>query len=363
MRTFRVRLSLVSSLGTPFQADTLFGHICWAIRYLEGEGALTEFLDAYTDGKTPVILSDGMPAIGNRFYLPYPRLPVHPKDHHQLAERLGISPENRAQRRLFESTCKAVEKKPWVEAETLMRRASPISVLTILEDCLSLKICPGTMSERDGAQCSCADWQECPALDTGLGNSAKCHYIYPESFAVVTMHNVIDRITMASVNLYSREDLFPAHDFYFLISIDEQIFSQDRLAACLDYIARTGYGRDKSSGCGAIRELKVEEWSLPHVSDANGFLNLSSAYVPTPGKLPRGFYQVHVKRGKIAEDYVLSYSPWKRPILMIRAGAVFEGDPNAPYGSLLKNVHYQLDQVVQYGYAYPLGVKIDAEAL
>ncbi len=363
MRALRIRFSLASSLGTPFHADTLFGHICWAIRYLEGEASLRCFLEAYADGETPLLVSDGMPVIGNSFYLPRPLLPIYSSELRELSNRIGIDTENRAEQRLFASACKAVDKKPWIEYDALLQRAWPLSMARVLEDCFRLVLCPGSMTERVPSQCACKDWRECPALDTGSPKVSNCAYSYPESVVMRTMHNVIDRIHMASVNLYVRDDTFPFHEFYFLASVDENVFSKERLSACLRYLESVGYGRDKSCGCGAIRDIHFEEWFPLEVQAPNGFLNLSSAYVPAVGKMPLGFFRTHVKRGKLGEEYVLKYSPWKRPILMIRAGSVFKADPSVPHGTLLKNVHYQLPHVVQYGYAYPLGVKLDETTL
>lgn len=362
MRTYRVRFSLVSSLGTPFQSDTLFGHICWAIWYLEGIDALNEFLEAYTDGSAPLLVSDGMPVIGDAFYVPSPSLPKRPGELNELASRLGIR-DDVSQRRVFASACKAIDKKPWIEMTALLERASPLTAIGIFEDVFSLKLCPGSMTERDSSRCSCDDWRRCPALHTGASDVDGCSYQYPETILEVTMHNVINRTLMASTNLYAREDLFPIQDFYFLASLDESIFSVERFEKCLRYIEGTGYGRDKSTGCGAISEMRLEEWSPPDIDGANAFLNLSSAYVPEARKLPAGYYQIHVKRGKLGEEYVLNNSPWKKPILMIRAGAVFEGDPEIPHGRLVRNVHNKLSGVVQYGYAYPLGVKFDASSV
>jgi len=361
MSRFRISFRLVSSLGTPFQADTIFGHICWAIRYLEGEKALEEFLAAYDDAP-PLLISDGFPVVGGSFYLPRPTLPAPPQDLEATAESVGVDSNDRGALRQFAAAWKALQKKPYVEFDTLMTRADPLSFRGIAGDCFALRICPKSMAARDDATCGCEDWRECPAMGSEA-KTAACRVDCPDQATMVTMHNVINRWTMASVNLYAREDSFPSHGLYLLARIDDRVMTSERLRACLEHICATGYGRDKSTGCGAIGDLAVEEWSPPQIEGANAFLNLSSAYVPRAGKLGRGYYGVHVKRGKLGEDYGLRHSPWKRPVLMIRAGSVFEGDPAADHGTLVPGVHYELVNVVQYGYAYPLGVKLDVQAL
>lgn len=68
MKTYRIKLKVKTGSLTPFQADTLFGHICWVIAYKEGEKVLQEFLQPFKDGKPPFVFSDGFPSD----YLPKP---------------------------------------------------------------------------------------------------------------------------------------------------------------------------------------------------------------------------------------------------------------------------------------------------
>jgi len=68
MRTYKIKLSLKSGVITPFHADTLFGHLCWLVAYLEGKGNLEKFLEPFKEGNPPFLISDGFP--GN--FLPRP---------------------------------------------------------------------------------------------------------------------------------------------------------------------------------------------------------------------------------------------------------------------------------------------------
>src|SRR5439155_9245674 len=60
--TYRLRLIPAAPTASPWQADTLWGHLCWMLVRRRGEPALLEFLDAYTQGDPPLVLSDGFPA-------------------------------------------------------------------------------------------------------------------------------------------------------------------------------------------------------------------------------------------------------------------------------------------------------------
>jgi CRISPR-associated protein Csm4 len=74
MLTYRATLQPRSATRSPWQADTLFGHLCWLLRYREGEPALAEFLERYRRGQPPLLFSNGFPGD----YLPRPLLPAPP---------------------------------------------------------------------------------------------------------------------------------------------------------------------------------------------------------------------------------------------------------------------------------------------
>ncbi|MDD5007501.1 MAG: hypothetical protein PHU49_02680 [Syntrophorhabdaceae bacterium] len=62
METYRIDIHLHGGVLTPFQADTVFGHLCWTVAQNEGDGALEEFLRPFLDGNPPFVISDGFPA-------------------------------------------------------------------------------------------------------------------------------------------------------------------------------------------------------------------------------------------------------------------------------------------------------------
>jgi CRISPR-associated protein Csm4 len=60
MKTLQITLKMESGTLTTFQADTIFGHLCWVIAHKEGE-ELEEFLKPFKQGNPPFIISDGFP--------------------------------------------------------------------------------------------------------------------------------------------------------------------------------------------------------------------------------------------------------------------------------------------------------------
>ena len=63
---YTIELKLSAPLITPFQSDTIFGHICWAVRFLKWgeEDKLNDFLTQYeTEDSPPLLISNGFPKV------------------------------------------------------------------------------------------------------------------------------------------------------------------------------------------------------------------------------------------------------------------------------------------------------------
>jgi len=70
MRLYKIKLLPKSSFGTNLKGDTLFGHICWIIRYKFGKKRLEKLLENYKL-KPFLVVSDGFV----EGYLPKPKMP------------------------------------------------------------------------------------------------------------------------------------------------------------------------------------------------------------------------------------------------------------------------------------------------
>jgi CRISPR-associated protein Csm4 len=96
MNLFRIRFQLRGPYATPWLADTLYGHLCWAALRLGGERQLDDLLAPAMVGTPALVLSDGFP--GN--LLPRPLMPPEPGDTHQdLPAQRQHFDEERARRR------------------------------------------------------------------------------------------------------------------------------------------------------------------------------------------------------------------------------------------------------------------------
>ncbi|MDL0089654.1 type III-A CRISPR-associated RAMP protein Csm4 [Campylobacter gastrosuis] len=70
MKLYKTTITPISSFATPLKGDTLFGQICWAIRYIYDEKRLNSLLKEY-ETKPFLIVSDGFTS----GYLPKPTMP------------------------------------------------------------------------------------------------------------------------------------------------------------------------------------------------------------------------------------------------------------------------------------------------
>jgi len=61
MKTYKINLKTYSGTLTPFQADTIFGHLCWVVAQKAGDKELGKFLEPFKEGKPPFVISDGFP--------------------------------------------------------------------------------------------------------------------------------------------------------------------------------------------------------------------------------------------------------------------------------------------------------------
>lgn len=325
-RDYTIEIILKSPIVTALQSDTIFGHICWAVRfiYTDGEAKLGKFLDAYDD-VPPLLVSNGFP-VG---YLPKPVLP--PVTQAELDAVLKR--EDR-----IKNSFRIKNIKRW----NLLPNSDFIS---LQED----KITPLSLFRLMNASYETID------KDLNSGQS------------VLVQHNTINRFeNKVKKGLYVQEETFFSEDCgRFEIYLKTHFFTRDELKGIFEFISEGGFGRDKSIGKGHFSFDIKEGIDLPVSGRPNAFMTLSS-YIPTEKDPVRGYYKTIHKYGKLGGLYAkgVSYvygNPFKKPLIMFSAGSVFYDNDftiGKTYGSLLKNIH-QNDQIRHYAYAFPIGIKLE----
>lgn len=303
MKTYRLKIKPYSSYLTPWQADTIFGHLCWIMAWREGENALNAFLDEYKKGNPVFVLSDGLPGD----FLPVPA-------HLSLQEQ---------RERDFEAFKKAkkLKKVLWLQPDVfeLVRRGN-LEIET-----------PGEIKT---------------------------------SRAYTTLHSSINRITGTTGDEGSLFELPEYVSEQNEISIYLKIRDEweDKVFSLFKDLSLTGYGRKKSVGKGAF-EIIGELESFDKFNDfdgANAFMSLSN-FVPAKNDPTDGFYKTLVKYGKLGGEYTFCGKPFKKPLMMLAAGSSFKAKKGIKpfYGRMVEDIAPAKPEVVQYGYAFAVPLVIN----
>jgi len=289
-------LKILSGFISPFQADMIFGHMCWAVAHRNGN-TLEKFLEPFRKKQPPFILSDGFPGD----LLPKP-----------LTADFNAS----------ESGLKEIKKINMVSFEDFERI-------------------------RRGEKFNPTEQKDI-------------------SKTVTTPHNTISRITNTTSSeggVYSLEESFVSSLTVYLKTISAEW--KDRVVELLKDISQTGYGQKKSIGKGHFSIENVEEFEFPFIQDADGFVTLSN-FCPAEDDPIEGFYKTFVKYGKLGEEFIFTGNPFKKPLLMIKAGSVFKAPGSVFktgesacqfYGRMVDNIS-SIPEVVHYAYAFIVPIKL-----
>lgn len=335
MAIYRLTIEPHGSFRTPLQSDTIFGHLLWAWRYTaktEGEPALAGLLDRYRTEEPPFLVSAGFP----EDTLPAP----------VLAEPATPPKASIANQVVADLLRKVAGELDYLPLESWRNLAPALSAEKL-------------QTERESVR---RDMQDKKLPD----------YRHWQKDRPIT-RTAIDRITgsaregqlfVAEETFYGRLDNFeyrPARFDIWHKLTDEKLLP--RLIESWQWIEHNGFGKRKSTGHGAFRiigTLEPADDVLPQVDRPNAFVSLS-AWVPKRGDPTQVTYRTRVKRGKLAEQYALP-SPWKKPLLMLEPGAVARlaaGEPLREwYGGLVEDMHWTKEGIVQYGFAFPVGVNV-----
>jgi len=296
-------LELTSPFITPWQADTLFGHIAWSIRDEQGDAALQDFLRRYEEGEPPVVLSDGFAA----GWLPRPLVP---------SNRV-VKTEEDARR------AKKNKKARWMTLEQYERQS----------------------------------WDDLPDEGWHTGDAAE----------IVTLHNTISRITGTSLEdggLYPVAEKVLRHPSQRL-SIFVRFASEADEPAFLHHlgqVAKTGYGSRKTVGKGQFRIAEVRDrtaWLKERMDGCNAEMWLSGG-VPAASDPTEGWFRGETKYGKLGSGWNHA-NPYKRPLTRIMPGAVFKVSHYRGYaGRMVRNIS-AVSEVVQYAYALTLPLRLESD--
>lgn len=304
MNEYRLQIELVGPLLAPtveaaWQADTIFGHVCWALLRHRGDRWLADFLASCRSGAPPLVLSNGFPS----GMLPRPLWTDAPvreqaKDAALLAmarakrqREHGLIPEAD-----FGERCRGGQRGP---------EFAPSRVVSGIRQHSTVSRGGGVIEEG------------------GL-------YAQPESWT-------------PQVTVYARAN--------------ESGYAA--LESFAQYLEFEGYGKRRSVGYGAVRRVEIEVFSgFPFIPHANGFVSLSN-FIPDRGDPTDGRWRLLVKRGRLGDERSTDENPFKRPLVFLTAGSCFRSGPPRPwYGSFIQGVAPGRPDVLQYALAYAVPVHV-----
>lgn len=286
MRTYRYTLRPLSAFGTPLAGDTLFGQLCWTLRHQLGNERLNALLEGYTGGEPFAVVSDALP-MG---HVPLPSVP------------------SALWQKTAEADRKILKKKRWL----------PTAALNL----------------------PFADWQNSAQSDSQVAAPwikewAEQARHRPAEGAIQTEraqpHNTINRQTGTTGEgqfaPYAMPQIWfhPAMRFDLHVVLNDTRLSLVEFTAVLDAMGATGFGRDASIGLGKferVGDATPTTWLTAPA--ANSYLTLGPCapqglrYCPV-----RSTWQVATRFGRHGDAAVQSHQPFKRPVLLAKAGSVF----------------------------------------
>jgi len=331
MASYKITWIPRSAYATPLQSDTIFGHLCWAVRYLFDDGGhkLEEVLEELKQ-RSALLISSAFP----KGQLPRPALSLNHGKLARLGARLreefpGIDDE------VAYALNKKARKHPFVEICQLQENSFAYSAEEFQYSLLRQFAIEAARKGEPGGE-----------KDAGLKQDG------------IEFHNKIDRV---SGTTDGTGELFASPVSYLATTMESyletNLFAEEELKAIFAHIALTGFGKDKNTGKGRF-EIKVEPYTWADCPRFNAYLNLSNM-VPADTDPVLASCDSGTKFPRVGGDLATTATPFKFPLYVIRPGSVFfaEDEAQRPRGTLLGNVHPD-PRIVQNLYSYNIPLLI-----
>ena len=291
---YRITITPLGPLSTIWISGTIWGHIAWAIRYVEGEASLEAWMKEQESA--PWLFSSQMP----EGMLPKPLLPSITQD----------------------------AQKPSLKEFGLIKEARKISYIP--ED-LFLDL-SDNLDEPVLLEALKAELQK-PTTEPLVGSTGlKPLHLF---------HNRIDRQsgrTPETGGLFVENSKWAENNYRFQIFIATDNDCLDRLKTLFAFVGDSGFGANASTGRGCFK-FDIMEENLLFKGSGNRAMSLSHGVITSDMINPR--YKQHTHYGKLGGHFAAgAYSPFKYPVLMALPGATFDPCGEPPFGKLLAGVHH-----------------------
>lgn len=312
MQSHCFTLQPLSAFGTPLAGDTLFGQLCWTLRHQLGNERLNALLQGYTQGQPFAVVSDAMP----HGHVPLPSVP---------SSFWAALPD---------ADRKVLKKRRWLPHAAL---AMPFAI-----------------------------WQENARGDANVAKQTER----------AQLHNTINRESgttgVGQFAPYAMPQIWfqPGIQFDLHVVLDVACLSVAEFTAALDAMGSTGFGRDASIGLGKFKRVggaSAVTWAASSDVTANAYLTLGPCAPQGQGFCAkRSFYQVLTRFGRHGDAAVQSSNPFKKPVLLARAGSVLwpeQGAASAHFvgqglGGIANPISEAMPGTVQQGYAPAIAIRM-----
>ena len=309
-------------LGGLPRSDTLFGALCWGIRWTHSEPALLEVLRACEQSDPPFVLSSAFPyAAGDGglvYYLPRP---------------LTWSPVG------------AMETVEAYSATKGLRRVAYCS----------LSVFRNIIAGRP------------PAADTLAEPKGGCLAVrgepLPQLRSLDVDRNTINRVTGAVQEgrlFFGEETGIGGGGAYFLIRLRDGA-ARPLIESALRFLEDRGIGGDASVGRGQVR-VRVEEGDLVDENAGASHRVTLSLLHPSPQDRQhlatvagQSAYRLVKRKGRVESLYAPTEQPWKSTLVMLAEGSVFPRDGERPVYGTAPVVKEHPFRVRHNGFGYTVG--------
>ncbi len=307
MRCYEIALRPETAFGTPLVGDTLFGHFCWQVWYQPDlvKRPFSQLLASYPE-QPFIVFSSAWPRWQKNGQLWYalPR-PTLPRSFWQ--EKAGPPAQGGCRERLQHRPDKELKKKCWL----LVGQDLKIDYRQLL-------------SEADLYAKIIASQPPTSALYRQLYRNELRQIRVSQGQPHNTINRNNNRTGSEPFRPYTLDVWFycPGLTLALFVLLDEQVIGLEQVVQGLRQMGQTGFGRDASTGLGRFAVVESREIPLPTLTQGNALFTLAPS-VPEAGSYRRAYYQPLVRFGRHGDRLAISRNPFKAPVIMAAAGAVF----------------------------------------
>lgn len=313
MRFYEIVLKPETAFGTPLVGDTLFGQFCWQVCYQSelADQPFDQLMASYAT-RPFVVFSSAWPRWqehGRTWYaLPRPTLPRS-----YWYEPPGASVALGCREKLRQRPDKELKKKRWLLVSDDMQ----INYRQLLSE-----------AELYGR-----------IIASQPPTSPLYRQLYRSELRQIQVtqgqpHNTINRYNNRTgsepFRPYTLDVWFycPGLTLALFVLVDQQITDIERVCQGLGRIGQTGFGRDASTGLGRFQVLDAREHQPIKPPTGSAIYTLAPS-VPVAGSYAWAYYQPLVRFGRHGDRLAISRNPFKAPVVMAAAGAVFVPEAEA----------------------------------